>query len=604
MRKRGNLKYVLDMVSCADKKLVWFTLIKNSLEQIFYVFFFVYLTKYIFDCIENNIPYRNLFIFLSVACSLHIVIHFMCGWYECYRQIHTPKVYRYIFHQVMDLSDQITLAEYENPDFYDSYAKALDQCVDSAMKLLITFGKFMGNIVATVMTLIIVVNVDPILMMMVLAPIGFSFFFGKKASDYEYNMQQEITRARRQSDYVKRIFYDKKYAGELRLYEMQDLLLSRQKEAVEEAYKTTLFYRMKAAVHSFWAFGGYSIIATVGAYVYVAFMVKLGYRDNVAGYVAMINALAFSSGQFKEAMENGIFVRKQSALFRNLREFLEMPCLQKEKKLPCEDVNEIVFDHVTFTYPGAKKPTIRDMNFTWKKGERIALVGYNGAGKTTLVKLLMGLYSVTEGKILVNGVDIEEMDKEQYREHFGTVFQDLQIFAMSLAENVLLYTPKNQEDYDKAEEALKKAQFDVKHKGLVKGLDTIISREFDEEGFVCSGGQAQKIAIARVFMKNPDMVILDEPSSALDPLAEYNMYNNMMRASEGKGVIFISHRLSSARMAQHIFMMKQGAVIEEGSHEELMAMKGEYYEMFNLQAQNYQDSVPEELLTMGGATFE
>ncbi len=604
MRNKGNLKYVLHTVSCADKILVWFTLIKNSLEQIFYVFFFVYLTKYVFDCIENSIPYRNLFWFLVVACSLHIVIHFMCGWYECYRQINTPKIYRYIFHQVMDLSDQITLAEYENPEFYDSYTKALDQCVDQAMKLLITFGKFMGNIVATVMTLIIVVSVDPILMMMVLAPIGFSFFFGKKASDYEYNMQQEITRARRQADYVKRVFYDKKYAGELRLYDMQDLLLSRQEEAVEEAYKTTLFYRMKVAVHSFWAFGSYSIIATVGAYVYVAFMVKLGYRDNVASYVAMINALAFSSGQFKEAMENGIFVRKQSALFRNLREFLEMPRLQKEKKLPCEDVNEIVFDHVTFTYPGAKKPTISDMNFTWKKGERIALVGYNGAGKTTLVKLLMGLYSVTEGRILVNGVDLEEMDKEQYREHFGTVFQDLQIFAMSLAENVLLYTPKNQKDYDKAEDALKKAQFDVNHRGLLKGLDTIISREFDEEGFVCSGGQAQKIAIARVFMKNPDMIILDEPSSALDPLAEYNMYNNMMRASEGKGVIFISHRLSSARMAQHIFMMKQGAIIEEGSHEELMAMKGEYYEMFHLQAQNYQDSIPEELLTMGGAVFE
>ena len=423
MGKKANLKYVLNTVSCADKKLVWFTLIKNSLEQIFYVFFFVYLTKYIFDCIENNIPYRKLFWFLVVACSLHIVIHFMCGWYECYRQINTPKIYRYIFHQVMDLSDQITLAEYENPEFYDSYTRALDQCVDQAMKLLITFGKFMGNIVATVMTLIIVVSVDPVLMLMVLAPIGLSFFFGKKAGDYEYNLQQEITRATRQSDYVKRVFYDKKYAGELRLYDMQDLLLSRQEEAVEEAYKTTLFYRMKVAIRSFWAFGSYSIIATVGAYVYVAFMVKLGYRDNVASYVAMINALAFSSGQFKEAMENGIFVRKQSALFQNLRSFLEMPRLQKEEKLPCEDVNEIVFDHVTFTYPGAKKPTICDMNFTWKKGERIALVGYNGAGKTTLVKLLMGLYSATEGKILVNGVNIEEIDKNQFREHLGLYFR-------------------------------------------------------------------------------------------------------------------------------------------------------------------------------------
>ena len=244
------------------------------------------------------------------------------------------------------------------------------------------------------------------------------------------------------------------------------------------------------------------------------------------------------------------------------------------------------------------------MNFTWKKGERIAIVGYNGAGKTTLVKLLMGLYPLTSGRILVNGVDLEELDKEQYRGHFGTVFQDLQVFAMTLAENVLLYSPESEEDYDKARRALTQAQFDINHRGLIKGLDTMISREFDEEGFVCSGGQAQKIAIARIFMKNPDMVILDEPSSALDPLAEYNMYRNMMKASKGKGVIFISHRLSSARMASHIFMMKYGEIIEEGSHEELMAMQGEYYDMFNLQAQNYQDSLPEEMIMMGGELVE
>lgn len=599
--KKGNLRYVIKTVHAADKGLVWFTLFKNAMEQIFYVFFFVYLTKYIFDCIEQNIPYKNLFCFLAVACSLHIVIHFMCGWYECYRQINTPKIYRYIFHQVMDLSDQITLSEYEDPVFYDSYTKALDQCVDQAMQLLITFGRFLGNLVATVMTFVIVVSVDPVLMIVVLAPIGASFYFGKKTSRLNFTLEQEVTRNRREADYVKRVFYERKYAGELRLYDMQSLLLSRQQEAVQKSYETTLFYRMKIALCSFFAFGSYSVIATVGAYVYVAFMVKLGHRTNIASYVAMINALAFSSGQFKEAMENGIFVSKQTALFQNLRDFLEQPRKSKEQKQLCTRVDSIEFEHVTFIYPGAEKPTISDMNFTWKKGEKIAIVGYNGAGKTTLVKLLMGLYPPTKGRILVNGEDLEHLDQESYRALFGTVFQDLQVFAMTLAENVLLRSPQNQADYDMAEKALTSAQFDVHHRGLTKGLDTVISREFDENGFVCSGGQAQKIAIARVFMKNPDMVILDEPSSALDPLAEYNMYRNMMRASEGKGVIFISHRLSSARMASHIFMMKQGAIIEEGSHEKLMELKGEYYDMFTLQAQNYQESVPEELLMMGGA---
>ena len=349
--KKGKLRYVMRTVGAADKGLVWYTIFKNAMEQIFLVFFFVYLTKYVFDCIEKNIPYSRLFWFLVIACTLHIIIHFINGWYECYRQINTPKVYRYIFHQVMDISEDITIAEYEVPAFFDSYSKALDQCVDKALELLIIFGRFLGNVVATIMTLVIVVSVDPVLMVMVLFPIAISFYFGKKASRAEYDMEQETARNKREADYVKRVFYEKKYAGELRLYNMKKLLLERQESAVDETCKTSLFYRMKAAVYSFWAFGSYSIIATVGAYIYVAIMVKLGYRSNVSSYVAMINALAFSSGQFKEAMFNGIYISKNTALFANLRSFLERERKEHELRLPCNDIEEIVFDHVTFTYP-------------------------------------------------------------------------------------------------------------------------------------------------------------------------------------------------------------------------------------------------------------
>ncbi|MBP5465697.1 MAG: ATP-binding cassette domain-containing protein, partial [Treponema sp.] len=252
----------------------------------------------------------------------------------------------------------------------------------------------------------------------------------------------------------------------------------------------------------------------------------------------------------------------------------------------------------------AEKNTIRNVSLTWNKGEKLAIVGFNGAGKTTLIKLLMGLYPVTDGMIRVNGMDINSIDKDAYRRRFGTVFQDLQVFAMPLVENVLMRRPEGEADYKKAEQALLNAQFDIKHRGLVNGLDTIVSREFDESGFVPSGGQAQKIAIARVFAQEPDMVILDEPSSALDPLAEYNMYNNMMRLSEGRGVVFISHRLSSARMADKIYMMKNGEVVESGTHDELMELKKEYYDMFMLQAENYQESLPEEMLKGAEAFYE
>ena len=595
-KQNGNLLYVLKLVWESDRLLLIFTLFKNAVEQIFGVFFFVYLTKYIFECIEKNISYDKLFRFLVIACSLHVVIHFINGWYETYRKINTPEIYRTVFHKVMDITETMELKDFEDPGFYDMYARALDKCVDDAMNITIKTGVFIGNVVSTIMSLVIVVSVDPMLLFFMIIPIAASFYFGNKNSKCNYEREKAVTRDKRTAEYVKRVYYEKKYAAELRLYDIDSLFLKRQENAVENMEKLSLVYRMKSAIYSFCTYGSYSIVAGIGAYIYVAIVIKTGHATSIASYIAMISAMAFSTNQLKTAVENGIYMSNESMLFRNLRDFLNRPAAEHVERKDCGLIETIEFQDVSFTYPGADLPTIQNMNFVWKRGDRIALVGYNGAGKTTLVKLIMGLYPVTDGRILVNGIDMNEIDGTNYRKHLGTVFQDLQVFAMTLCENVLMESPTCEEDYAKAGKALSMAQFDVNHQGLTKGLDTIISREFDEEGFVCSGGQAQKIAIARVFAQNPEMVILDEPSSALDPLAEYNMYNNMMHLSDGKGVIFISHRLSSARMAHRIYMMKNGSILEAGTHEELMDKRGEYYNMFMLQAQNYQDSIPEEML--------
>ena len=588
----------------ADRLLLVFTLFKNSIEQIFYVFFFVYLTKYIFNCIERNIEYSKLFRFLIIACSLHVVIHFICGWYETYRKIRTPKVYRNIFYKVLDISDKLELKDYESPEFYDRYARALDRCVESAMDLAIKTGVYIGNVGSTVMSLVIVLSVDPVLLIFMVIPMVVSLYFGNKNGQCNYDREKAITRDKRIADYVKRVYYEKRYAAEIRLFDINSIMIEKQEKAVDQMETVSLEYRMKSAFYSFLMRGSYSILAGIAAYFYVVFKVKYGNASDISSYVAMITAMAFSTDQLKHAVENRIFLSNESKLFKNLEEFLEQDRKEKEVKPDVGEIESIELKNVSFTYPGAKKSTINNVSFTWKKGEKLAIVGYNGAGKTTLIKLIMGLYPVTSGKILVNGTDINDIDGDAYRKRFGTVFQDLQVFAMPLIENVLMRSPHGEEDYEKAKKALLDAQFDIEHPGLVKGLDTIVSREFDESGFIPSGGQAQKIAIARVFAHQPDMVILDEPSSALDPLAEYNMYNNMMKLSRGKGVIFISHRLSSARMADKIFMMKDGNVVESGSHEDLMELKQHYYEMFMLQAENYQDSLPEELFRGSEAFYE
>ena len=592
----GQLKFALKQVWEADKLLLVFSIFKNSIEQIFYVFFFVYLTKFIFNCIERNISYKKLFIFLIVACSLHVCVHFICGWYEAYRKVKTPEVYRYIFHKVMDLSDSLELKDFESPDFYDRYTRALDRCVDSAIDLAIKTGVYFGNVVSTIASLVIVVTVDPVFLVFMIVPMIVSLYFGNKNGKCNYDRESAITRDKRVADYVKRVYYEKKYAAEVRLFDINSIMFDKQVEAVDNMEKISLKYRKKSAFYSFLMKSSYSILAGIVAYLYVVFKVKLGNVSDVSSYVAMITAMSFSTNQLKQAVENRIFLSNESKLFRNLEEFLKKNTQKEKGKIKIEEIESIELNNVSFIYPGAKKETIKNVTFKWKKGEKLAIVGYNGAGKTTLIKLIMGLYPPTDGKILVNGIDLAEVDEDSYRERFGTVFQDLQVFAMPLIENVLMRRPAGEEDYKKAEKALINAQFDVNHKGLINGLDTVVSREFDESGFVPSGGQAQKIAIARVFAAEPDMVILDEPSSALDPLAEYNMYNNMMKLSEGRGVIFISHRLSSARMADEIYLMKDGEVVESGTHEELIANQSFYHEMFTLQAENYQESLPEEML--------
>ena len=597
-----HLLYALKQIWEADKLLLVFTLFKNSIEQVFYVFFFVYLTKYIFNCIEKNIEYSRLFWFLVIACSGHICIHFICGWYETYRKIKTPEVYRHIFHRVIDLSDTLELKDYESPEFYDKYARALDNCVDQAMNIAIKTGVYIGNVISTIMSIFIAVMVDPVFLVFLIVPMIVSLYFGKKNARTNFEREKAITRDKRTAEYVKRVYYEKKYAAEVRLYDVNDLMLKKQEDAVDEMERVSLGYRMKTAFYSFIMKGSYSIFAGILAYFYVVFRVTYGNVSDVSSYVAMITAMSFSTNQLKAAVENRIYIFNESKLFENLEEFLEQDRKPKEEKIIPDEIESVEFRNVTFTYPGAKTPTLNNISFKWHKGEKLAIVGYNGAGKTTLIKLLMGLYPVTEGQILVNGIDIKDIDLDAYRDRFGTVFQDLQVFAMTLAENVLMRRPAGEEDYEKVRKALQDAQFDCEHRGLTKGLDTVISREFDEEGFVPSGGQAQKIAIARVFASQPDMVILDEPSSALDPLAEYNMYRNMMKLSEGKGVIFISHRLSSARMADKIYLVKDGKIVEQGTHEQMMDLNGFYHEMFMLQAENYQDSLPEEIMK-GAAAF-
>ena len=259
-----------------------------------------------------------------------------------------------------------------------------------------------------------------------------------------------------------------------------------------------------------------------------------------------------------------------------------------EEIAPCDKPGTIEIKDLTFTYPGSDHPVLKNINLTIHPYEKIALVGYNGAGKTTLTNLLLRLYDPTGGGIYIDGKNIKDVTLESHKDRFSAVFQDFQTYACTIGENVALDVNP---DKEKAAAALRHSGFS---KELKNGIDTEILREFDDNGTMLSGGESQKMAVARAFYKDCPYAILDEPSANLDPIAEYELNNAMLEAAEHKTVIFISHRLSTTVGADRIYVMADGEIIESGSHAELMEKNGTYAYMFNLQAEKYRQNKAKE----------
>lgn len=314
-----------------------------------------------------------------------------------------------------------------------------------------------------------------------------------------------------------------------------------------------------------------------------------------------LTTLLNASSEFSDLIARFSWARNDiyecGMFIENFRVFMSYkPKMSENKggKIPNNENIDIIFKNVGFKYEGNEKYTLKNIDLTIKKGEFVAIVGHNGAGKSTFVKLLMRLYDVTEGSIIVGGINIKNYQLSAYRNLFGTVFQDFKVFAATVMENVLLHSNATEEEVRRGERALKDSGLYEKVNRMKKGKNSQLTKEFDENGEILSGGEFQKLAVARIFAKECEICILDEPSSNLDPISEYEILENMMKACEGKTVIFISHRLSSTTMADKIYLLEGGEIVESGNHEELMRANGKYAEMYNMQATSYREEMTDE----------
>lgn len=542
--------------------------------------------KYIIDVVEEGTNLQHIFYAVALI-ALVLVGSKVFAWIfqEFFWNMAKEKVYYGLNKILYEKARQLDLESYDDPEFYNSFILTIESSSDNITNLLGLVRNYVGNLISFVTIAGVLLTIDPICLAIILLFIGVFLPLSRKRGNLQMARRRDNTEFHRRSDYFQRIFYLQDYAKEVRMNDIHPILMARYNDAADDVIANQKKYWKKISAVSFIQDAGIQDLGFMFAlplYLGYCVLVKetLGAGDFVAAFNGAYSIAA--SINFLTVWAVAVF-SERGKMIEKYREFLKMDFKIKDgaQKVDCGKPEEIRIENMSFTYPGNNEPTLKNINLTIKPYEKIALVGYNGAGKTTLTNLLLRLYDVSEGKITIDGEDIRDVTVESHRDRFSAVFQDFQLFACSAGENVAL---SDKFDEEKVQVALGHSGFDKK---LKKGVFTELLREFDDEGRMLSGGESQKVAIARAFYKNCPYIILDEPSANLDPIAEYNLNQAMIEAADNKTVIFISHRLSTTVNADRIYVMENGEIIESGSHEELMKLGGTYSYMFNLQAEKY-----------------
>lgn len=502
------------------------------------------------------------------------------------------KCESYINSLIFKKAQEVELGCYENPEFFDNYNRATWVVEKGGFKRIIEGSAWtIGSAVSIVFLIIYLISIDPFLLFFILCPILVIALRVKK-NNLELEAEKEWTPFERQKEYTKRTILLKDFAKEIKTTGIFDVIKNRFRNAVEGKIGVIRKYGWRVAlIESVADFLG-EIIPVGGGFGYGCYRLMVLQNLEIADFSVLISAITTTRNKLNQLARYFTMQQKHCLWVQNMRDFLNYETKIVGGDIEPGDFESLEFRNVSFRYEGNDKNTLNNVSFKINKGETFAVVGHNGAGKTTLSKLIMRLYDVTEGEILYNGINIKEYDLAKYRDKFASVFQDYRIFAMTVAENVLI-EEVDENNIDRANKSLIQSGVYEKIQSLHEKENTLLTREFDNQGALLSGGESQKVTIARMFAKNFEVAILDEPSSALDPVAESKMYDSLMEGTQGKTVFYISHRLSSATRSDKILVFANGKLIEAGTHDELMALGGEYNEMFTLQASGYKEEVSE-----------
>ena len=592
-----NNGYIFKMLWRMQKGRVAGEFLYNALNYIYWVFYDILFLQYLVEALEKGKSFEQIMTFLLLLMAGFAVPGALSAWYvHVYRPRSDADIFEAVNGMLFEKATHVELECYENAEFYNRFTLAMKDCEKRLAQIIENQCVILASCIASAAALYYMFRIDRFVILFIAGPLIGNFVFGKLINEVKFRMNKECVPCQRRMEYVNRTLYLADYAKELRMSEVFRVMKKLYEEGFQGVLGKIREYRKRKVLLNFVRNIFTFVVIFRGVVFCSLYRVLVTRSMSLSGFTVLFSAMTAVAWMVIQASDSIVKSYEDSLYIANLKEFLEYEPVMDERQtglLPksCEEAAcggpVLRFQHVSFTYLGQEEPVLHDICLTIDRHEKIAVVGHNGAGKTTFVKLLMRLYDVSEGEIQYFGTNIKELDLPEYRKLYGTAFQDYQVFSMTVAENVLMRSPEGEEDYRKVEDCLKRAGVYERVSRLPHGMDTILTKEFAEDGAVLSGGELQKIAVARAFAREYQIAVFDEPSSALDPVAEYQLYENILEECADKTVIFISHRLSTAVLADRIYLFENGRIVEQGSHEALMQKNGRYADMFRKQAENY-----------------
>lgn len=555
-----------------------------------------YAPKYVLSFIEDDLPFNTIIMYTVIICLIMMILDVIST--TCYNsfEFEYRKTEGYVEKKRMDKLFHTDFKNMESPDFLDYAQRA---------KTALNRGKgFHGvlyqsrNFIAQGTLMILsaaLIGIQNLLMMIIFIVISFgivkiSSFFTKRD---KIKFSDAMAPTWRKMNYLESTTKNFDFAKDIRLFNMSNAFFN-QLSGVNETYKELNRKHHNRMVLWEVSLGSVLIVQKILMYTWLVYNVVTGaYQiSDFVLYVGLVSTFHASVGYvnwiYSDMRTNSLMIND----YRNFVDWKEDRETADEKDGHITEINldkfEFRFENVSFKYPGHDNYVLKNVNLTIKNGAKLAVVGVNGAGKTTFIKLMMKLYEPSEGRILLNDVDIKEYNREEYFKLFSPVFQNVECFAMPIYQNIS-FAEEDKTDMNKINEVLEQSGLSEKINSYEKGIHTNLLKIFDKEGIDLSGGEKQRLAMARALYKDGKVVILDEPTAALDALAEDRMYREFENMIYGKTAVFISHRLGSTRFCDKIAMFEDGTIVEEGTHEELMAKNGKYAYMFGIQSQYYDE---------------